>query len=328
MKNILFFSALIIICALPFMTGCSDDTTAPAAGFAVSSATATIGLGGNVVITISGGTTPYSIASGSDATVATAVVAGANLTVTGVAGGYTTVTIQDAANATIRVDIVVTGAISSDLFPLVMGHNFTYKGYAIATTGVPLSDPTGRYQTVWTIGPAGPLPGSTIIVDSTRFIHPTLGEILVARNLIIVKNPGTGEFFFVQTLGPFFRAFNIPRNDTVRVVSIAKPEVGIGNTWTSFDSTYTDGTGASIRLEIIGMVEGGEVVTDSSASRTQHETIRFRTYRRISVNSAVIVDNATTSRLWLQKDVGPVQVLIAQDTENLGHFRVMSARNF
>lgn len=320
---------LVPIIVFLFMTGCSDDTTAPPAGFAVSSATASVAPGGNVVITISGGTTPYSVASGSDVTVATSVLAGANLTVTGVVGGFTTVTVQDAANASITIPITVTGPITSDLFPIVAGHNFTYKGYAIATTGIPLADPTDRYQTVWTIGPSyPPIPGSTVIVDSTRLIHPTLGEILIARNLIIVKNPATGEFFFAQTLGPFFRAFNIARTDTVRVVSIAKPSVGIGNTWTSFDSTYVDGTGANIRLEILGKVEDGEVITDSSATHTTHETIRFRTWRRISVNGAVVVDNATTSKLWLRKDVGPVQVLIAQDTENYGHFRVLSDKNF
>jgi hypothetical protein len=328
MKNFLLPFVIISISIVLFVSGCSDDTAAPPAVFAVSSATATVAPTGVVVITISGGTTPYALTSAGDAAVATSVLAGTSLSITGVLGGYTTVIIQDGSGASITIPVVVTGPITSDLFPLVLGHKFTFKGYAIATTGLPLADPMQRYQTIWTIGPAGPFPGSTVIVDSTRFIHPTLGEIGVARNLIIVKNPVTGEYLFAQTLGPFFRAFNIPRVDTVRLVSIAKPEVGIGGTWTSFDSSYVDGTGATIRLEILGEVEDGEVITDSSGAGTTYETIRFRTWRRISVNSAVVVDNATTSKIWLRKGVGPIQVLIAQDTENFGHFRTLSDKNF
>ncbi len=111
-------------------------------------------------------------------------------------------------------------------------------------------------------------------------------------------------------------------------MSIAKPELGIGGQWVAFDSTYVDSLESNIRLEILGRVEGGEVITDSSSTHNKYETIRFRTWRRISVNSAVVVDNATTSRLWLRKDLGPVQVLIAQDTENLGHFRTLKDKNF
>jgi hypothetical protein len=328
MKKLLVISAVMSLAVLFLVPGCSEDSTAPPAGFAVSSATASVAPNGDVVVTVSGGTSPYSITAGTDTAVATASISGGSLTIHGVDGGFTTVKVSDAASASATIPISVTGPITDDLFPLVTGHNFTFAGHAIATSGATLPDPTNRYQTVWTVGPAGPLPGSTVIVDSTRLIHPTLGEILVARNLLIVKNNITGEFFFAQTLGPFFRAFDINRTDTVRVVSIAKPELGIGGTWTAFDSTYVDNLGSNVRLQIFGEVEGGEVITDSSAAHDRYETVRFRTWRRISVDNAVIVDNATTSRLWLRRNLGPVQVLIAQDTENLGHFRTLKDKNF
>lgn len=329
MKKILAIIPIVSLSLLLFVPGCTEDSTAPPQGFGVSSATATVAPSGDVIITISGGTTPYSITAGTDTAVATASLSGGNLTVSGVDGGFTTVTVGDAAAASVTITIVVTGAITDDLFPLVAGHKYTFAGHAISTSGVTLPDPTNRYQTIWTIGPAGPLPGSTVIVDSTRLIHPSLGEILVARNLLILKNNITGEFFFAQTLGPFFRAFNIERTDTVRVLSIAKPELGIGGEWVALDSTYVDSLGTSnIRLEILGRVEGGEVITDSASTPATHETIRFRTWRRISVNGAVVVDNATTSRIWLKREFGPVQVLIAQDTENLGQFRTFREKNF
>ncbi len=197
MKKILASSVIISLIVLFLVPGCTEDSTAPPQDFAVSSVTATVAPNGDIVITISGGTTPYSISAGSDTSVATASVSGSNLNVHGVDGGFTTVTVRDAASGSATVSIVVSGPITDDLFPIAAGRKFTFAGHAISTAGATLPDPTGRYQTVWTIGPAGPLPGSTVLVDSTRFIHPTLGEILVARNLVIIKNNITGEFFFL-----------------------------------------------------------------------------------------------------------------------------------
>jgi hypothetical protein len=330
MKKLFAITLITSIAVLFAVPGCSEDTTAPTTppGFAVSSASVSVAPGAGVDVTLSGGTAPYTITAGSDTIFAMATLTGSTLSIHGMDGGFTTVTVGDAASATATVSISVTGAITVDLFPIVGGRKFTFDGYAIATTGATLPDPSNVYNTVWTIGPPGPLPGSTVIVDSTTLQHPSAGVITVAKNLLIVKNPATGEFFFAQTLGPFFRAFGIDRTDTVRIVSIAKPEVGIGGTWVSFDSTYVSGAGSNVRLEINGVVEGGEVITDSSATRDTWETVKFRTWRRISVNGAVVVDNATTSRIWLHNEIGPIQVLITQDTENLGHMRTLKAKNF
>jgi hypothetical protein len=331
MKKLFAVTLITSLAVLLFVPGCSDDeptTPPPPDDFDVSVSAVTVAPAAGVDVTISGGTPPYSILSGTDTTFAKATLSGGTLNIQGVDGGYTTVEVGDAAAARTTISITVTGPITVDLFPIVAGRKFTFDGYAIATTGATLPDPSNVYNTVWTIGPPGPLPGSTVIVDSTTLQHPSAGVITVARNLLIVKNGATGEFFFAQTLGPFFRAFGIDRTDTVRIVSIAKPEVGISGTWVSFDSSYVSGSGSNVRLEINGIVEGGEVITDSSTARDRWETIRFRTWRRISVNGAVVVDNATTSRIWLHDEFGPVQVLIAQDTENLGHMRTIKATNF
>jgi hypothetical protein len=331
MKKLLATSIIMSLFVFFFVPGCSEDTTAPPpdpVDFTVSASSASVAPGGSIDVTLSGGTAPYSVIADCDTIFAMATLTGSTLNIHGMDGGFTTVKVGDAASATATISISVTGPITVDLFPIVSGRKFTFDGYAIATSGGTLPDPSNVYNTVWTIGPPGPLPGSTVIVDSTTLQHPSAGVITVAKNLLLVKNPATGEFFFAQTLGPFFRAFGINRTDTVRIVSIAKPEVGIGGTWVSFDSTYVSGAGSDVRLEINGVVEGGEVVTDSSAARDKWETVRFRTWRRISVNGAVVVDNATTSRIWLHNEVGPIQVLIAQDTENLGHMRTFKAKNF
>jgi hypothetical protein len=281
---------------------------------------------GSTTVTISGGTPPYMIHEEPDTIVATALLSGTTLTINGVAGGYTTVMVMDNNNTMVSVAITVSGPITYDLFPLVLGRRFIYDGNGISTSGATIPDPNNVYQTIWTIGPAGPIPGTTVIVDTTTIELPSpIGIIGVRRNLLILKNPGNGDFIFFQTLGPFFRAFGIPRTDTVRAVLIAKPSLGIGGTWTAFDSSYTSGTNSTIRLEILGEVVNGETVVDSSVSHTLRNTIHFRTKRRISVNGTIVVPGVETSELWLEKNVGPVKVIIYQDSENIGHFRVLKA---
>jgi hypothetical protein len=319
---------LALTVALMLTVGCKEDEVTPPAVFSINVGEVTVAVGANGSITLTGGTTPYSIKVGPDTTVATATLSGTTLSAHGVASGFTTLTVGDAAGAEATVNINISGAITFDLFPLSTGRQFVYSGYAISTSGVALPDPSTVYRTAWTIGTPYLLPNSWVIVDTTTLQHPSAGVIGVKRNLIIIKDPGTGEFTFAQTLGPFFRAFNIARTDTVRFVSIAKPALGIGGTWTAFDSTYVDGSSTNVRLQIFGEVLTGETITDSTTSHTKHNAIRFRTWRRITVGSTVAVDNATTSRLWLVKNIGPVIVHIAQDTENLGHFRVLKSKNF
>ena len=140
----------------------------------------------------------------------------------------------------------------------------------------------------------------------------------------------------MQTIGPFKRAFGIPYDtlsaaDTLAWVAVARPSQGVGATgaqWTAYDSTFT-GTGSTqVRLQIFGKIEAIETIIDSSSGHTSYSTYRSRTWRKITVSGSVVQDDATTSRLYLAKDVGPVQIRIVEDTENIGHFRVLSQKNF
>ncbi len=330
-KMFLYVLVTISIVIMLGISGCKKDegiVDPPPSGFSVSTSSMTVAPAGSSTVTLSGGTGPYRIQERPDTTVAAASLSGSTLTINGVTGGYTTVTVMDYANATATIGVSVSGAITFDLFPIVMARAFVYSGWAISTTGVRLPDPSGVYSTTWTIGPPNPaVSGSTVLVDTTTLQHPTAGVIGVKRNLLIIKNPANGDFRFFQTLGPFFRAFGFQRTDTVRAVLIAKPSVGIGGTWVALDSTYTSPT-VIVRLEINGEIVRGETITDSSSGRAKHNTIKFRTWRRITVNGVVVVPNATTAELWLEKNVGPVQVHIAQDSENLGHFRTLKQKNF
>jgi hypothetical protein len=164
-----------------------------------------------------------------------------------------------------------------------------------------------------------------MIQDVTTLHLGSQDTTLPVKPLFIIPNPVTGSFTFLQTLGPFFRATGVlplGRQDTVRAVKIADPSVGIGGTWTAFDSTYA-GANGNVRLEIVGYLEKGESVTDSTTQKTIHDALKFKTIRNIYVNGIQVVSNSVTSELWLVKELGPVQVHIAEDTENIGHFRVM-----
>lgn len=218
--------------------------------------------------------------------------------------------------------------ITDDLFPLVTGRRFEYTGYLVYqnTVDSAVASSIGAYAGVWTVLP-GP-PGTWLVRDST-----TVGATTTVRFFQIKKDTSTGDFSFRQTLGPFFRAINATYTDTAVWIALARPSMGVGTAWTAFDTTVTGnipGVGsASIHLEIFGKIEGQFAVTDSSASHQVYpHTYRIRTWRRITAGAFVIQDDATTAKLWLAVDVGPVQVNISGDTENYGFFRVLKSRNF
>lgn len=237
--------------------------------------------------------------------------------------------------------------ITDDLFPIVAGNKLTYGGYGTAPgSGSVIPDPTGSYRTVWTIAATSvptPIGGTAaLVVDSTTGPFGPGGFVVtVARNLLIQKD-SVGDFRFIQSLGPFKRAFGIPigtdAQDTLVWVAVARPSQGVGSTgvqWTAYDSTFTGTGGTPVRLQIFGRIEATETITDSTTSpgpslgiATQRDTYRSRTWRKITVGGTVVQDDATTSRLWLTKDLGPVQMRIVEDTENPGHFRVLRSKNF
>ena len=158
--------------------------------------------------------------------------------------------------------------------------------------------------------------------------------VTIARTLFIRKDT-TEDFEFLQTIGPFKRAFGIPIGtgaaDTLVWIAVARPSYGVGTPglkWTAFDSIFTGSGGAQVRLQIFGKIETQETITDSTTAHTQHNAYRSRTWRRIMVNGTIVQDDATIIRLYLAANIGPVQMHIVEDTENIGHFRVLSGKNF
>jgi len=218
--------------------------------------------------------------------------------------------------------------ITDNLFPLVAGHQYEYTGYLVDTNQVDVPKPgipPGLYSTTWTVLP-GPA-GTWLIKDSTRVAGTS-----TVRFLQIRKDTTTGDFDFRQTLGPFLRRFGVTYTDTAIWVKVARPSMGIGVIWVAYDTTVTGnvppiGT-ADVHITIFGKIEGQVDVIDSSAGHLTHRCYKVRTWREITVGGFTVQTDATTAFLWLEKDLGPIQVNIAGDSENYGHFRVLKNRNF
>ncbi len=214
--------------------------------------------------------------------------------------------------------------ITEDLFPLVAGHQFQYTGYLVDTNQVstPLPNQPTPYKASWTLAP-GPS-GTWLLIDSTQ-----VGALTPSVKLLQIKKDAEGSFFFRQTLGPFYRAVHAAYTDTTIWVLLAKPSAGMNYEWTAFDTTVygtVNGVNASIHFQIFGNIEAKEVITDSTSAHAQDTTYRIRTHRKITVSGFSV--SSTTAVLWLQANVGPVQIDIAGDPENYGHFRVLSSKNF
>ncbi|MEK9135879.1 MAG: hypothetical protein AAB393_02045 [Bacteroidota bacterium] len=323
------------------VNGCKDDETVtnpppPATALSVSNAAPTVAAGSNVQVFVRGGRKPYAIEVQPDTSLATAVLGSDSvLTISGLSSGSTSVRVKDADTNRVTIAITITGPITIDLFPLTPGHKFTYVGYATAAgSGSQIPDPTNLYRTIWTIltnSAPSPLGGTaTALQDSTTGSFLPAG-VYAVRTLLIRKTTA-GDFEFMQTIGPFKRAFGIPTGtasaDTLKWIAVAKPTTGLNNQWTAFDSTFLGTGGTQVRLQIFGKIETVETITDSSTARQTHVVYRSRTWRKITVGGTVVQDDATTSRLWLERNVGPVQIRIVEDTENIGHFRVLRSKNF
>ncbi len=336
----IFCLVLIGVFALG-ITGCKNDSPTTSGGggttvMSASTAAPTLAVGATVQVTIRGGTKPYTIEVRPDTGLATASLGSDSvLTILAKSSGVTSVRVKDADTNRVTITVTITGAITYDLFPLTVGRKFTYAGYATAAgTGAPIADPTGRYKTIWTIltnAAPSPLGGTaTALQDSTTGSFLPAG-VYAVRTLLIRKTTA-GDYEFLQTIGPFKRAFGIPTGtsaaDTLKWIAVARPSVGLDAQWAAFDSTFTGASSTLVRLQIFGKIEALVSINDSSAAHTSHSVYRSRTWRKITVGGSVVQDDATTSQLWLERNVGPVQIRIVEDTENIGHFRVMQSKNF
>jgi len=326
-------AGVLVLLGIGLFIGCNEDSSTPTQpppsgnDLSVDNLSPVLTIGSASTLTISGGTPPYVFQTGIDTAVATATMSGSTIHVTGKASGYTYFIISDSVDSRLRVVVSVSGPIHFNIFPLAANENFSYTGFLVDTNTVETPRPgipPGAYSASWTVLP-GASSDNWIIQDST-----TVGLNTSVHFFLIRKDTTTGDFDFLQTLGPFYRKFGVVFTDSTVWIHIAKPSVGIGGQWTAFDTTVSAsvaGQTANVRLQILGSLSGA-IITDSSAAHNVYASYFVRTWRKISISGFVVQDDATTARLWLVKNIGAVQVNIAGDTENFGHFRILRSKNF
>ena len=93
LRHLLLICCVAALVALALTNGCKDIGSEPS--FGVTQKNVSLGVGGSLAQTISGGTPPYSILSNGDTTKASVTISGTLLTIRGVATGSSTIIIAD-----------------------------------------------------------------------------------------------------------------------------------------------------------------------------------------------------------------------------------------
>jgi hypothetical protein len=112
--------------------------------FGVSATDVNIAPEASFTVTISGGTTPYSIKTESDSTIATATLSDSTLIIEGVANGTTSVVVQDSKTipSTKTINITVSDAVSASPNTLTINENAT-ETFAVSGGTAPYTIASG-----------------------------------------------------------------------------------------------------------------------------------------------------------------------------------------
>ena len=228
--------------------------------------------------------------------------------------------------------------ITEDVFPLTVGRKITYSGTLRQdTTDVEMTLPPGVYIAKWTIltnAQPDPFGGAaaTVINDSTQVptgvaTPPTIWR--VSSLLIRRASPtGTSNIEFMNDIALFYRTFGIAlTRDTLRWMTIAKLDAGVGNEFTAFDQTFTGATGP-VRLLVWGKFSAKAPLT---VGGTTFNPYKLELGRRIYLGTSTEpATQGPTATFWLEPNVGPVKMILNAGAAKgyFGHTRNFSAKNF
>lgn len=226
--------------------------------------------------------------------------------------------------------------INEDLFPLIVGHKITYTGFLRQDTTDAEITAFTAYQAKWTIltnsqpDPYGGAP-ATVINDST-FVPSgvtTPPAVWRSNNLLIrrASPTGTSNIEFLNDLGLFYRTFGIARTDSLKWMTIAQLDKGVGVEFTVFDQTFTGATG-NVRLVVWGKFSGKEPKTIGGVTWNPYKLeLGRRVYLGTSQTPAT---QGPTATFWLEPNVGPVAMILNAGGARgyFGHTRNYASKNF
>jgi hypothetical protein len=211
--------------------------------------------------------------------------------------------------------------ITTDIFPLTVGHRITYTGY-LRSIGTDSNITSGGtvYSSTWTVvsnDTATPLGGSSnLVIDSITAPIPS------ASLLYIQRVPPTGEanFYFLQTEKG-------PNGDSLTWALIGNIGYGVASHWPVFDDSATIGDSS------YDLVTVGEFADQESLSVGGQ---MFNTYRlnltQILVANNVVQDatglGTQVATYWFAPAIGPVKIIVdATETRN-GYEWDFKSKNF
>ncbi len=223
----------------------------------------------------------------------------------------------------------VTITVPANLYPLTAGRRIMYNGYLTLVdangndTETEFMGSSNGFYSSWTVtNITHPTTGMTVLIDTTRALGGT-----TVQNLLGDFTASNGQYGFVTELGFFLRTFGITGVDSTAKIVLAKTGIAVGQSFESFNQTYTGnvgGTAAPVNLTVTGKWEAKQTVTINGVS---YETYYLVVSRTISVAGSPVA-GGITAKAWFTPDIGPVRLFLAGDAEGPGKFMEITGKNF
>jgi len=210
--------------------------------------------------------------------------------------------------------------ITTDIFPLTVGHRITYTGY-LRSIGTDSNITSGGtvYSSTWTVvsnDTATPLGGTAnLIIDS--MMAPTL----TATPLYVLRVPPTGEANF-----SFLQNINLPQGDSLTWILVGNIGYGVASFWSAFDDTLNTAD-STYDLKIVGEFADQESLSVGGQTFNTYRT----TFTQIIIVDGVVQGNgigAPMATYWFAPGIGPVKMIVDATEQSNGYEWDFKSKNF
>ncbi len=208
--------------------------------------------------------------------------------------------------------------ITTDIFPLTVGHRITYTGY-LRSIGTDTNIVATTYSSSWTVvsnDSATPLGGSSnLVIDSIT--APTL----TATPLYILRVPPTGEANF-----SYLENIVLPQGDSLTWILVGNIGYGVAAFWTAFDDTVNNAD-STYDLKIVGQFADEESLSVGGQMFNTYRT----TFTQIVIQDGVVQGNGIGSPLatyWFASGIGPVKMIVDATDNKSGYEWDFKSKNF
>jgi len=217
--------------------------------------------------------------------------------------------------------------ITTDIFPLTVGHKITYTGY-LRSIGTDTTITSGGtvYSSTWTVAsnstttPLGFT--SNLIIDSITAPIPS------ASLLYVLRDPPTGDanFSFIQTV-------NFRGADTLVWVLTGDIQDGVGAYWGAFvdSSRILDSTSGVLVDSTYGLIIAGHIADQESLTVGGQS---FTTYRLLLTHNDLAdglvqgEPDIPIATYWFSPGIGPVKIIVNATKQSTGYEWDFQSKNF